>query len=121
MAFSVHVDHVKELGDPAELRAAQDFAWRGIFWVSLPPGILFVLGSLFVPESPRWLFRRGRKNAALAALLRSRTNEQAAVELDEMEQMATSEKAVTGAPDKRIAAPSQIRDPFRIGLHYPGL
>ena len=34
-------------------------AWRSIFWVSLPPGVLFVLGSLLVTESPRWLFRRG--------------------------------------------------------------
>jgi len=95
MVFAMHVDSVKALGDPEKLRVAQDFAWRGIFWVSLPPGVLFVLGSLLVPESPRWLFRRGRKDAALAALLRSRTDEQAAVEIKEMEQTAASEKAVT--------------------------
>ena len=37
-------------------------AWRGIFWVSLPPGILFVIGSFMVAESPRWLLRRGKKS-----------------------------------------------------------
>jgi SP family myo-inositol transporter-like MFS transporter 13 len=45
-----------------------------------------------VGESPRWLFRRGRKEQALAALLRSRIPEQAAIELREMEE--TAEAAV---------------------------
>ncbi len=57
----------------ASLLAFKDSAWRGIFWVSLPPGILFVIGSFMVAESPRWLLRRGKKDAAYAALLRSRT------------------------------------------------
>ncbi len=39
--------------------------------------MLFVLGSLMVPESPRWLFRRGRKDAARAALLRTRSPQEA--------------------------------------------
>ena len=58
--FSMWLDKVKALGDAEKLLAAKDLAWRSIFWVSLPPGILFVLGSLVVPESPRWLFRHGR-------------------------------------------------------------
>src|ERR1700719_1768226 len=48
-----------------------------------------------VSESPRWLFRRGRSDAAYAALLRSRSDEQANVELAEMEQTAAAEKAKT--------------------------
>jgi sugar porter (SP) family MFS transporter len=91
--FSNRVDAVAKLGDAAQLFAVKDHAWRGIFWVSLPPGILFVIGSLMVAESPRWLFRKGRKEAARAALLRSRTEEQAAVELAEMEQIAAAEQA----------------------------
>ena len=47
-----------------------------------------MLGSLLVTESPRWLFRRGRKEKAHAALLRSRSREQAALELEEMEATA---------------------------------
>ena len=43
----------------------------------------------------RWLFRRGRKEAAYAALLRSRSSEQADLELREMEQAAASENAST--------------------------
>ena len=95
MYFSFRVDEVAKLGDAARLIASKDTAWRSIFWVSLPPGILFVIGSLMVAESPRWLFRRGKRDAAYAALLRSRTTEQADIELKEMEQAAAAEKAST--------------------------
>ena len=93
MFFSFRVEEVARLGDPARLFAFKDTAWRSIFWVSLPPGILFAIGSLMVSESPRWLFRRGKRDAAYVALLRSRTNKQADVELAEMEQTAAAEKA----------------------------
>ncbi len=93
IVVSFRVEEVARLGDAAKLFAFKDTAWRSIFWVSLPPGILFVVGSLMVSESPRWLFRRGKKDAAHAALLRSRTSEQAATELAEMEQTAAAEHA----------------------------
>jgi MFS transporter, SP family, solute carrier family 2 (myo-inositol transporter), member 13 len=85
MYFSYRVQAVAKLGDAAQLFAFKDAAWRRIFWVSLPPGIIFVLGALLVTESPRWLFRRGARERAYAALLRSRTAEQATLELEEME------------------------------------
>ncbi|MFZ0417290.1 MAG: MFS transporter [Candidatus Sulfotelmatobacter sp.] len=100
MYFSIRVDEVARLGDPGRLFAFKDTAWRSIFWVSLPPGILFVIGSLMVAESPRWLFRRGRRDAAYAALLRSRSNQQANLELAEMEQAAAAEKAQTSTGTK---------------------
>src|SRR6202167_4028428 len=59
MFFSIRGDQVAKLGDAARLLAFKDTAWRGIFWVSLPPGILFVIGSFMVAESPPWLVRRG--------------------------------------------------------------
>src|ERR1035437_3036915 len=100
MFFSFRVEEVARLGDPARLFAFKDTAWRSIFWVSLPPGILFAIGSLMVSESPRWLFRRGKRDAAYAALLRSRTNQQADVELAEMEQTAAAEKTKTSTGAK---------------------
>ncbi|HXC99471.1 MAG TPA: MFS transporter [Verrucomicrobiae bacterium] len=91
--FSNRVEAVAKLGDADKLFAFKDTAWRSIFWVSLPPGILFVIGSFMVAESPRWLFRRGKIDAARAALLRSRTEEQAETELKEMEETVAAEKA----------------------------
>src|SRR5271167_3798701 len=100
MYFSFRVEEVAKLGDAARLIAFKDTAWRSIFWVSLPPGILFVIGALMVAESPRWLFLRNRRDAAYAALLRSRTTEQADLELAEMEQAAAAEKAQTSTGTK---------------------
>jgi MFS family permease len=71
--FSYRVEAVAKAGDAATLFGFKDQAWRRIFWVSLPPGVLFVIGSFFV---------------AYAALLRSRTTEQANFELKEMEETA---------------------------------
>ncbi|MBV9762365.1 MAG: MFS transporter [Acidobacteriaceae bacterium] len=95
--FSYRVAEVTRTADAATLFAFKDLAWRRIFWVSLPPGILFVIGSALVAESPRWLFRRGRREAALAALLRSRPADQANTELREMEETAATERAATSA------------------------
>ncbi len=100
MYFSFRVAEVAKLGDAARLIAFKDTAWRSIFWVSLPPGILFVIGSVMVAESPRWLFRQGRRDAARAALLRSRSTVQADLELAEMEQAAAAEKAQTSTGTK---------------------
>ncbi|HEX7359910.1 MAG TPA: MFS transporter [Bryobacteraceae bacterium] len=83
--FSYRVEEVAKTASAAALFAYKDMAWRGIFWVSLPPGIAFLIGAFMLAESPRWLVRRGRREAAHAALLRSRLPEQAALELREME------------------------------------
>lgn len=101
MYFSLRVDEVAKLGNPQMLFAYKDQAWRSIFWVSLPPGLLFVLGGFAVAESPRWLFRRGRKQLALEALLRSRSPEQARLELEEMEANQAAEKLKSAG--KRVA------------------
>ncbi|HWF18491.1 MAG TPA: MFS transporter [Verrucomicrobiae bacterium] len=99
--FSNRVDEVAKLGDADKLFAFKDAAWRGIFWVSLPPGLLFVVGTFMVAESPRWLFRKGKTDAARAALLRSRTDEQAEIELQEMEETTATEKTKSAGSKTR--------------------
>jgi MFS family permease len=96
MYFSYRVDAVAKLGDADALFRFKDHAWRSIFWVSLPPGIVFLLGSLFVTESPRWLFQRGEKARAQAVLLRSRSAEQAGLEIGEMEATVHTARAKAG-------------------------
>src|SRR6202167_2356982 len=112
MFFSMRVDEVARLGDAARLFAFKDTAWRSIFWVSLAPGVLFVIGSFMVAESPRWLFRRGKREAAYAALLRSRTTPQADLELAEMEQAALAEKTSSRAKMKESLLRRKYVIPF---------
>ena len=77
--YSYRVADVAHLANAKALFAFEDEAWRRIFWVSLPPGLLFVAGTLLVAESPRWLFGRGRIEEARTALLRSRSPQQTEV------------------------------------------
>ena len=121
--FSIRVDEVAKLGDPAKLFAFKDAAWRSIFWVSLPPGVLFVIGSFLVAESPRWLFQRGKKDAALNALLRSRATEQAQSELREMEETSACRKSqgFVRREGKGITAAAEIRDSVHSGVRDPGV
>ena len=100
MYYSYRVQAVAGAADAATLFAFKDQVWRRIFWVSLPPGVLFVLGSLLVGESPRWLFRRGKPASAYAALLRSRSDEQAALELREMEMREMEETTRSAQPTR---------------------
>ncbi len=88
--YSYRVQGVALTGDAATLLAFKGQAWRRIFWVSLPPGMLFLIGSLFVTESPRWLFRHGKEAQARLVLLRTRTGQQADVEIEEMKATAQS-------------------------------
>ncbi|HEY1647077.1 MAG TPA: MFS transporter [Terracidiphilus sp.] len=94
--YSYRVEAVARMAGAAALLNFKDQVWRKIFWVSLPPGVLFFLGSVLVSESPRWLFRRGEKERAYAALLKSRSPEQATIELEEMEATAHSVRAAAG-------------------------
>ncbi|MBH0037645.1 sugar porter family MFS transporter [Pseudoalteromonas sp. SWN166] len=41
-------------------------AWRWMFWAELVPAVLFLVGVLFIPESPRYLVAQGKVNAAKA-------------------------------------------------------
>jgi SP family myo-inositol transporter-like MFS transporter 13 len=93
MYFSIRVEEVARMGSASQILDFKNHAWRSIFWVSLPPGILFVIGSFLVAESPRWLFRKGRIETARAALLRSRSDEQADAEIREMQETSAAEKA----------------------------
>lgn len=97
--YSYRVEAVSRSADAATVFAFKDQAWRRIFWVSLPPGVLFVLGAFFVAESPRWLHMRGKKEKALSALRKLRSPQQAELEFHEMDQRAhTVPEATRTAP-----------------------
>lgn len=87
-------------GNSALILAAENHAWRGMFLAVIYPGVIFFVGSFFLSESPRWLFRRGRKQEALKALQRSSSAEEAALEFQEMESLAGAAGVVSHVKDR---------------------
>jgi len=47
-----------------------DNNWRWMFATGIVPSVLFFVGLFFIPESPRWLFKAGRKDESLKVLTR---------------------------------------------------
>ncbi|MES2279233.1 MAG: sugar porter family MFS transporter [Bacteroidota bacterium] len=45
-----------------------DQAWRWMFGLGVIPSILFLIGVVFLPESPRWLVKAGQAGKAAAIL-----------------------------------------------------
>ncbi|MGZ5200643.1 MAG: MFS transporter [Telluria sp.] len=79
--------------DAAQVVAAADHAWRGMFLAVVYPGVVFLLGTLFVPESPRWLVRRGRVEAARRVLGRMRAQRGLDAELADIGSALAEERA----------------------------
>jgi MFS family permease len=114
--YSYRVQAVSLTASADAVLAFKDDTWRRIFWVSLPPGVLFVVGALLMTESPRWLYRRGKKQQAAAVLMKSRTPAQASTELAEMEAMAGAavERDTDGRSTGKLVPDSLFRRKYII-------
>ncbi len=87
-------------GNADLIRAAENHAWRGMFLSVIYPGLLFFAGSFFLSETPRWLFRKGQTEQALASLRRSSFEEQAQLQMREMTALAAENTAQTASGEK---------------------
>lgn len=47
---------------------AYSHAWRWMLGIVAIPGALFLIGAFFLPNSPRWLMLKGKREAALSTL-----------------------------------------------------
>ncbi len=72
-------------------------AWQTIFWCSAIPGVLLFFGAFRLKESPRWLYRRGRRDEALCSLA-ANNGETAAREI--LEEMIASDEAEAKAKEE---------------------
>jgi len=59
-------------------------AWRWMFWIMLIPSVTFFISLLFIPESPRFLVASGKKEKALAVLIRLMGAAEGQAKLDEI-------------------------------------
>ena len=117
--FAQHVETIAETGTAADILAAKNFAWRAIFWACAVPGVIFTLGAFAISDSPRWLYRKGKLQAALAALTRSHGADKAQAELDEMgkaEKAAQEEAAKTATAHKDSLLQKKYVVPFVLAV-----
>lgn len=70
-----------------------DGVWRGMFAVCALPALCLFFGMLRMPESPRWLLSRGRRQQALDVLRSIRSQERAEAELEEIEAAVDRERS----------------------------
>ena len=90
---------IKGWVEPAQI-ASWVRAWQMIFLLSCIPGIILFLGAFRLKESSRWLYRKGRKEEALASLAANNGDEKAKEILAEMiaaDEAAAAEKAKNAA------------------------
>ena len=80
-------------GSPVLIQAAENHAWRSMFLAMLCPGVIFLASTWWLTESPRWLFRKARRSDAMASLLRLCSPEDAALQFNEMELLASERTA----------------------------
>lgn len=64
--------------------------WRYMLAIAMVPGVLLLIGTFFVPASPRWLASKGRYDDALEVLEQLRETREGAER--EIEEMKTQDK-----------------------------
>jgi sugar porter (SP) family MFS transporter len=66
--------------------------WRWMFGLTAAPALLFLLGMLIVPESPRWLMKNGQQDRALVVLERIGGDSYARAALADIQSTLASEE-----------------------------
>jgi sugar porter (SP) family MFS transporter len=58
--------------------------WRWMFATGVVPSVIFFVGLFFIPESPRWLYKAGRKEESLKVLTKIGGESLAKTEIQEI-------------------------------------
>lgn len=79
--------------------------WRYMLAIAALPAIILFFGMIKVPESPRWLVSKGKKEEALRVLRKIRDEKQAKLELSEIEANLAEESGMKRATFKDLNVP----------------
>ena len=66
-------------------------AWRWMFWAELVPAILYLVGVLFIPESPRYLVAQGKVDDAKTVFSKI-SNDNVAAQISDVKSSLRSDK-----------------------------
>lgn len=71
-------------------------AWRWMVGLAVVPSVAMLIGLIFMPETPRWLIRRGRGEEARAVLARTRAPGEIDAELAEIDRVEAESRERAG-------------------------
>ncbi len=83
------------------------FGWRWMFTAVSAPALVFLVGALFVPESPRWLTIRGQKDRARRTLARIGGEDYAEAAMADV--LSTAESRLRGGRWEQLRAPGMFQ------------
>lgn len=89
--------------------------WRFMLPIAAIPAVILFFGGLRLPESPRWLVAKGKKEKALSVLEKMRTNDRAKTELHDIEMAISRESEIKKASFKDLKI-TWIRRLILIGI-----
>ncbi|WP_191862329.1 sugar porter family MFS transporter [Stenotrophomonas sp. AS012628] len=91
-------------------------AWRWMFWMQAAPSLLFLLLLLTIPESPRYLVVKRRKDDALRVLTRLLGSDKARATLEEIDASLSNDHHRPRLPDLKSRATGRIRPIVWVGV-----
>src|SRR5690606_21841483 len=113
-AFLVQVASVRGAGMSGWMGVwFQEEVWRGMFIVGTLPALLFLLGLLGIPESPRWLLQKGKTAEGKALLYRFVGEAEATSDLESRRQQGQCQISY-----RDLFSP-QLRKALLLGLLLP--
>jgi len=113
-AFLVQVASVRGAGMSGWMGVwFQEEVWRGMFIVGTLPALLFLLGLLGIPESPRWLLQKGKTAEGKALLYRFVGEAEATSDLESRRQQGQRQISY-----RDLFSP-QLRKALLLGLLLP--
>ncbi|MBB4689177.1 sugar porter family MFS transporter [Amycolatopsis jiangsuensis] len=83
--------------------------WRWMFGLGVVPSIVMLLGSLRLPESPRWLVEHGREDEARAVLAGSRSPDEVQREIAEIRAVSTGQRRRAKRTTTRLRSRKTVR------------
>ncbi|KLO00030.1 major facilitator transporter [Stenotrophomonas maltophilia] len=91
-------------------------AWRWMFWMQAAPSLVFLLLLLTIPESPRYLVVKRRKDDALRVLTRLLGNDKARATLEEIDASLSNDHHRPRLSDLKSRATGRIRPIVWVGV-----
>ncbi|MEH3036405.1 MAG: sugar porter family MFS transporter [Sphingomonas adhaesiva] len=91
-----------------------DGIWRWMLGIAVLPAVVLGFGMLRMPDSPRWLMMRGRRDEALEVLASVREPHEAQAELQEIAALAHHGEA--GGSGRHHLATPWVRRTFLVGI-----